>query len=282
MDHAALWGAVDEGVWARILVVSPHFDDAALGAAHLLGTYPDSTVVTVLGGRPPHYPDPPTDWDSAGGFRAGDDVVAVRREEDRAAMEVMGATPVWLDFPDHQYLAPDRRPTPTQVAVELTATINGAAPTAVFLPLGLANPDHVLTHDAGLLARDAIVGTGPASAATEGPGAEAGPTAVGPVWFCYEDAGYKHLPGLMAWRISKLFRSGLWPTPAVVPVRPDMAQKRAAIGKYESQLAPLERDHLLSERLDANVPEQFWRLEPPPPGWERLASSDDLDDHRRD
>jgi UDP:flavonoid glycosyltransferase YjiC (YdhE family) len=96
-------------------------------------------------------------------------------------------------------------------------------------------------------------------------------------WMAYEDAGYKHLPGLLAWRISKLFRSGLWPTPAVVPVQPDMAAKRTAIGHYTSQVAPLERDHLLSERLDANVPEPYWRLDPPPPGWERLMSADDLD-----
>ena len=62
-----------------------------------------------------------------------------------------------------------------------------------------------------------------------------------PAWFAYEDAGYKHLPGLLAWRISKLFRSGLWPTPAVVPVQPDMAAKRAAIACYASQVGPLEQ-----------------------------------------
>ena len=50
-----------------------------------------------------------------------------------------------------------------------------------------------------------------------------------------------------------------------------MAAKRAAIACYRSQVAPLERDHVLSERLDANVPEQFWRLAPPPRGWEPLA-----------
>jgi hypothetical protein len=26
----------------------------------------------------------------------------------------------------------------------------------------------------------------------------------------------------------------------------------------------------MSERLDANVPEQYWRLAPPPRGWEGL------------
>jgi LmbE family N-acetylglucosaminyl deacetylase len=116
--------------------------------------------------------------------------------------------------------------------------------------MGLANPDHVVTHEAGLRVRDAHQEL---------------------AWFCYEDHGYKHLPGLLAWRVAKLFRSGLWPTPAVVPVEPDMARKRQAIACYRSQVAPLERDHALAERLDANVPEQFWRLAPPPRGWEALA-----------
>ena len=265
MDDKELWGLLDPGVLARIVVVSPHFDDAALGAAHLLTSYPGSTVITVLGGRPPAYPDEVTDWDAAGGFHTGDDVVATRREEDRAAVASMGATPVWLEFPDHQYLAPAQRPTPDQVAPALGEAITAAGPTAVFLPMGLANPDHVLTHDAGLLARTALADEGRDLA-----------------WFCYEDAGYKHLPGMVAWRISKLFRSGLWPTPAVVPIQPDMAAKRRAIGLYTSQVAPLERDHLLSERLDANVPEPYWRLDPPPAGWERLTSADDLDARRTD
>jgi len=260
MDNRAMWGALPDGALDRIVVVSPHFDDAALGAAHLLTSHPGSTVVTVLAGWPPAYPDEVTDWDAAGGFKTGDDVVAVRREEDRAAMAAMGADPVWLEFADHQYLTQEQRYSPTDVVPALRTAIDDARPTAVFLPMGLANPDHVLTHDAGLLVR----------AATDG---DAG----APLWFGYEDAGYKHLPGLLAWRIAKLFRSSLWPTPAVVPVRPDMDAKRTAIACYASQIGPLERDHLLSERLDGNVPEQYWRLDTPPPGWERLSSADDLD-----
>ena len=255
--EGATWGLVDPGTLARVVVVSPHFDDAVLGASHLIASHPGTTVVTVLGGRPPAYPAEPTDWDACGGFEAGDDVVALRREEDRAAMELLGATPVWLDFPDHQYLERSQRPRPSQVAPALEEAVMAASATAVFLPMGLANPDHVLTHDAGLAVRTAMGGAG-------------GPVA----WFCYEDHGYKHIPGIMAWRVTKLFRSGLWPTPSVVPVDPDMATKRAAIACYKSQVAPLQRDHVLDERLDANVPEQYWRLAPPPAGWERLMEGE--------
>ena len=247
------WGTVDPAELASIVVVSPHFDDAALGASHLLSRHAGSsrtTVVTVLGGWPPSYPPEPTDWDAAGGFGAGDDVVARRREEDRAAMAVLGATPVWLDFADHQYLSRNERPRAADVAPALEKAILAASPTAVFFPMGLANPDHVLTHDACRL----VAGQHDELA-----------------WFCYEDHGYKHLPGLLAWRVAKLLRSGLWPTPAMVPIDLDTERKRKAIWCYTSQIAPLERDHALTARLDANVPEQFWRLAPPPQGWERLA-----------
>jgi LmbE family N-acetylglucosaminyl deacetylase len=252
----ATWGLVDPSVLRRIVVVSPHFDDAILGASHLLTTYPGSTVITVLGGRPPAYPAEPTDWDACGGFVAGDDVVAARREEDSAAMTSVDAVPVWLEFADHQYLTKEQRPRPTDVAPELAAAIVALDPTAVFLPMGLANPDHVLTHDAGLMVRSDMVESEAA-----------------PAWFGYEDHGYKHIPGILAWRVAKLFKAGLWPTPAVVPIEPDMDRKRAAIACYTSQVAPLERDHVLSERLAANVPEQYWRLAPPPAGWERLTDS---------
>ncbi len=238
------------GTLDRIVVVSPHFDDAALGTSHLLGAHPGSTVVTVFAGRPRAYPAEPTEWDALGGFRAGDDVIAIRREEDRAAMAVLQAQPVWLDFVDWQYLDKDERSTPEQVANELEPALRGVAPTAVFVPMGIANPDHETTHDAARLVIDRLPGV---------------------AWFAYEDNAYKHIPGMLAWRVSKLFHSGLWPTPAVVMAPPDAERKRRAIYAYVSQIAPMERDHRLSTYLDAQVPEQYWQLAPPPAGWEGLT-----------
>ncbi len=98
-------------------------------------------------------------------------------------------------------------------------------PTSVFFPMGLANPDHVMVHDACLLVR------------LEQPDRE---------WFCYEDHGYKHLPGMLAWRVAKLLRAHPWPTPAIVPHVPDEERKRRAIWCYTSQIAPLEQDHALT------------------------------------
>jgi len=247
----AVFGPVAPEVLERIVVVSPHFDDAALGAAHVLGAHPGSTVITVCAGTPPAYPAEPTEWDALGGFKAGDDVVAIRREEDRAAMAVLDAEPVWLDFVDWQYLKKRERATPEQIAAKLEPAIVAAAPTAVFVPMGIANPDHELTHDAARLVRDRLPDI---------------------AWFAYEDSGYKHIPGMLAWRVSKLFHSGLWPTPAVVAAAPDPERKRRAIYCYRSQIPPLERDHGLSTRLAAPVPEQYWQLAPPPDGWEGLTT----------
>jgi hypothetical protein len=118
------------------------------------------------------------------------------------------------------------------------------------VPMGIANPDHELTQEAGALL------------------AAARPDVC---WLAYEDHGYKHIPGMLAWRIAKLFHAGLWPTPAIVPVHEDHARKREAVYRYVSQIPPLEQGHGLGARLDGHVPEQYWRLAPPPAGWERLS-----------
>jgi LmbE family N-acetylglucosaminyl deacetylase len=251
-DHGLTWGVLPPETFARVLVFSPHFDDAAMGAGHLLLAHPGSTVCTVFAGPPDRYPERPTEWDALGGFQPGDDVVAIRRQEDAAAMQVLGAEHRWLEFVDHQYLAPDARATADAVAPALAAVVEAVDPTAVVLPLGLANPDHVVTHEAG------------AQVAHQRPDL---------AWFAYEDAGYKHIPGMMAWRIAKLFRSDLWPTPMIVPIDQDHTRKRAAIECYVSQLGPLRADHALDARIDGAVAEQFWQLAPPPPGWERMRDA---------
>src|SRR6202034_4476346 len=129
------WGEVDPAVFNRIVVVSPHFDDAAMGAGHLLATYRDTTVITVLAGKPPAYPEVPSEWDALGGFKAGDDVVAARQLEDLAALDVLTSDHRWLEFADHQYLAPADRPTPADVAPALATCLTELDPTAVFFPM---------------------------------------------------------------------------------------------------------------------------------------------------
>src|SRR4051794_20384278 len=142
----------------RIVVVSPHFDDAVMGTGYLLAGHPGTTVVTVFGGPPPAYPETPSEWDALGGFVAGDDVVALRRDEDTAALAVLGAVPHWLEFTDHQYLDRDSASTVDAVAPVLRDTLVALAPTAVFVPFGLANPDHDMTHRAARVVMDELDG----------------------------------------------------------------------------------------------------------------------------
>ena len=42
------------------------------------------------------------------------------------------------------------------------------------------------------------------------------------------------------------------------------------MAEYVSQVKALEADWVLWRRLDAPTPEQYWRLAPPPAGWEAL------------
>jgi LmbE family N-acetylglucosaminyl deacetylase len=250
------WGLVPEALLERIVVVSPHLDDAVLGCGGLLAAHPGAVVITVYAGAPAAYPDPPTAWDALAGFGPGDDVLARRREEDRAALGELGATPVWLDYVEHQYLPREEWVGADVTADGLEAAVRASAPTAVFVPFGLANPDHTATHDAARVVRERVNDSTSEVA-----------------WFCYEDMGYQHIPGLLAWRVSQLFRAGIWPTPVAPRVDPTGARKAAALAHYASQLRSLEADWQLGAKLAAPAPEQFWRLAPPPPGWDRLTSA---------
>ncbi len=244
------WGLPGAGEFDRVVIVSPHLDDAVLGCGRFMALHPGVTVVTLYAGRPAAYPEPMTHWDTVSGFSTGDDVLAVRRGEDAAALAVVGARPVWLDVVEHQYLDRAHWVGPDRTAQPLEAALRALDPTAVFLPFGLANPDHGATHDAGMAVRDRYPD---------------------PVWFCYEDSGYKHIPGLLAWRVSALFRRNVWPTPVAIDTEGGDGAKRRALACYRSQMRALEADWQIGPKLGA--PEQLWRLAPPPEGWEGLSAT---------
>ena len=256
------WGLVAPSELERIVIVSPHLDDAVLGCSYLMAAHPGVTVVTVFGGRPAEYPRPMQHWDTLCGFVEGDEVHEARRAEDSAALSLFDARPVWLDYVEHSYLERPEWVRPAAIVDELEGTLRGLDPSAVFVPFGLGNPDHDSTHETCMLVRERLSPRG------EEPGEEE--DGVGPSWFCYEDTGYKHIPGLLAWRIARLFRAGAWPTPAAVPVDPDHPRKLAACASYPSQVRALEAEWGLSAKLEAPAPEQYWRLAPPPPGWGSL------------
>src|SRR5436305_15085471 len=92
------WGLPLDGELDRVVVVSPHLDDAVLSCARFMAAHPGCTVVTVFAGTPPAYPEPMRLWDEQSGFAPGDDVMDARRHEDCAALAVLDATPHHLDF----------------------------------------------------------------------------------------------------------------------------------------------------------------------------------------
>ena len=248
---------VSDDLFERLAVVSPHFDDAVLSVGQLLAKHGGATVITVMGGqRTAGSYDDVTWWDALGGFQPGDDVVAARRAEDKAALDILGAQQAWLDFADHQYDADGpgkNRPSAYDIASAIEAELDRIKPTAVMVPMGLANPDHVLTHDACRVVIDRRVDAWP--------------------WFGYAEAGYLHIPGILAGRIGKLLRSGLWPTPAALVADTGRDAKREALSAYATQLPALAEDWGYDAASNARIAESYWRLAPPPEGWERLADS---------
>lgn len=244
------WGLPTPGELDRVVILSPHLDDAVLGCGRFMASHPGVTVVTVYAGAPDRYPEPMTHWDSIAGFDPGDDVLAARKREDTLALGELGATARWLDFVEHQYLERSSWIGASDTCDQLETELRALDPTAIFVPFGLANPDHVATYESAMLVRDRYPG---------------------PSWFAYEDFGYKHIPGLLAWRVSTSFRRGVWPTPVALTGDPSDVRKRRALDRYGSQRRALEAEWQLEPKLVA--PEQVWRLASPPAGWEGLIDT---------
>jgi LmbE family N-acetylglucosaminyl deacetylase len=214
--------------------VSPHCDDAVFACGALLHAHPGAVVVTVFAGSPPAG-STPTEWDAAAGFVQGDDPVARRREEDRRALTLLDARPVWLPFRDRQY---GRSAPPAAVAAVLETVVRAADATAVVLPLGLFHDDHACTHEAGLV----VLGRLPALA-----------------WFAYEDAIYRRFPGdLPGRRLTRLARAGFRPVPVRLAVGSEDT-KRRAIACYRSQLRALATPGRPGH-ADAFAAERYWRI----------------------
>jgi len=246
------WGLPEAGELDRVVIVSPHLDDAVLGCGRFMAKHPGVAVVTLFAGDPPAYPEPMRLWDVQSGFAPGDDVMEVRRKEDHAALGMLDATPHHLQFVEHTYNPGDRPVGPDVLAPVLRDALASLEPTLVLAPFGLANPDHDVTHRACMLVREHLTG---------------------PSWWLYEDMGYHLIPGLLAWRVSQLFGKGIWPTPVCPPVEDNSDRKMRAVAQYPTQLLALEDDWQIGRKLAAPMFEQYWRLAPPPEGWEGLSSS---------
>lgn len=125
----------------KALLISPHLDDAVLSAGRFLAGNPDSTVVTIFAGIPKNK-ELLTDYDGKMGFSSSTEAMKIRRAEDIAALYVLDAKAVHLNYYDEQYA----RDEPTY-AVALNSLIKLAEDCDVVLgPLGIRHPDHVRTR----------------------------------------------------------------------------------------------------------------------------------------
>jgi LmbE family N-acetylglucosaminyl deacetylase len=197
-----------------VTVVSPHFDDGVFSCGDLLAERPGSCVITIFGGGPEKY-GPARPWDKSAGFEDGEDVMEARRAEDRAALKLLDARYVWLDFEDAQY---GHTPGVEEVAGALGTALVESGTSTVLIPCGLFHSDHRLVHAAGvmLMRRDARSRR----------------------WFVYEDAIYRRFEGLLDERLRLLLGEGF----ETEPLRRDAGageRKRAAVAAYASQIKAL-------------------------------------------
>jgi LmbE family N-acetylglucosaminyl deacetylase len=198
----------------KLVVVSPHLDDAVFGCSELLAAHPGAIVVTLFCGLP-DATAPLPEWDATCGFASARGAMQARRREDRSALRILGATPCWLHCHDAQYR---RGAQPEGAARKLARALRRHEPDMVAIPAGLFHEDHKIAHEAALgmlrLSRRRR-------------------------WVLYEDALYRRIPGLLEERVARLERAGLSPCPLDERPRACLDTKRRAVECYGSQLRGL-------------------------------------------
>jgi LmbE family N-acetylglucosaminyl deacetylase len=205
-------------------------DDATLSAGNFLSACRPPVLLTVFGGAPERY-GPLTEWDALCGFADGDDVVAVRREEDRKAAAALGATARWLEFVDSQYRS--EPPAVGAVALKIAAVAKEISADTVAFPLGILHEDHWLTHDACttlLREQSELVAN----------------------WVTWADVPYRsRSPQHVSDRLEALREQGFQLSPSEFSMT---GEKRSALDAYASQITGLGEPAM----RDAERPEQLF------------------------
>jgi LmbE family N-acetylglucosaminyl deacetylase len=212
------------------LVLSPHLDDAVLGAGQFLAGRPDSIVATAFAG----YPDDPellTPYDSTCGFKTSRDAISGRRTEDQEALALLGAGHIYLDFLDAQYST--ERPS-AELAAAIVQVVGEHDPEFVVGPLGLLHPDHKLVREALL---------------------DAAQQFDSPVWL-YEDLPHRvNEPQAVYEALDALRDHGYVPRLGFIGTGP-AGSKMSALWCYRSQMGLPEFQNIHS----LLVPERFWQV----------------------
>ena len=234
----------DEPASLTLGVVSPHLDDAWLSCARLIAAHPGAHVITVFAGGPTSM-TPLTSWDRRSAcFRDGDDVLRVRRNEDRRSADVLGATSHHLPFWDRQYRidrysyeGPTGEELPECIARALAILADELQPDVWIVPLGICHGDHEAVGTACLeLARD-IDGT----------------------FYVYEELPYRvETPKEVEEAVRRLHRAGFeLERDRNLPAEGSLLKKMEAVRCHRSQLRALAPRRVLRAIFGS---ERIWRL----------------------
>lgn len=160
--------------FGALLIVSPHFDDAALSCAALLDRGEPADVLTIFSGAP----DPPRQgwWDERCGFANSAESVPARRREDENALGPDGHRLHLLGLLERQHFEGSR---PAEHAVPIANAVRdwlaGSAGGTVVIPAGagwapywlpprvakkLREPGGPEPHHDHVFVRDALLGAG--------------------------------------------------------------------------------------------------------------------------
>lgn len=133
----------------KVLLISPHFDDAVLSAGQFMADRPDTEVVTVFAGLPLTPDEISTPYDKKCGFKNARDAVGVRQRENDQALALLQATSINLEFPDSQYETNYANQSPLgHIVASLQELVNKGGYEFIVGPLGLGHPDHTKVTEA--------------------------------------------------------------------------------------------------------------------------------------
>ena len=260
-----------------VIILSPHFDDAALSCWRMLSSEKEVLVVNVFAGAPPA--GMLGWWDKLAGASDSAAVVRTRVEEDRQALAFAGRTAVNLPLLDSQYREDDAAP--EEIVDGLNEVPVGGARIYAPADLGDSHRDHAAVRAAALALRakgadvtlyadlpHATVEGWPRwvlddeSPACTGPASELWATQ--PTGTGLPPAGADPAGELWA---TQLTATGL-PLELMTPTvhrlsTDDHARKLAAVLSYRSQIAPLQETYGRSlEDPQLLGLEVEWRLPP--------------------
>lgn len=217
-----------------VCFISPHLDDAAWSCGHLIASLSDVVVLTVFTGAP-HRVDEPGWNEHSTGKHAPGKALEVRRQEDRAALESVGAR--WKHLPLIEWQYAEDMHDAAAVGEAVRAALEELRPSSVFFPVGFVHPDHFKVRDVcmRLVADDES----------------------GRDWYVYADLPYAHArEDELAGRLS------MYGQPErIMPVEVDGNAKTLLARRYRTQWE-WHCDHVPEALLEESmlIPERYWRL----------------------